>query len=177
MTAFSLVRSAVSQDEPEIWRLFRMMHEENALFTLSERKVQYHLTRCLHPESIGPDDWGPRGLIGVIGRKYLQGVIMLVLGSPWYTEEIIMDDCINYVDIDHRRSNHATALIAWAKHMVDQIRISGHPGFRMVVGVLSSQRTAAKIRFYERQMTPIGAFFVYPPPDDFTPLKRTFEAN
>lgn len=153
--------------------MFRLHAAENALFKLSERKVQYHLDRILRPETIPADDTGPRGLIGVIGPVgALEGAIMLVLGSPWYTDEITLDDCMNFVDPAHRKSDHAKALIAYSKYLVDQVR-TGHPDFRMIIGVVSTDRTAAKVRLYSRQMgEPVGAFFMHPNTSGVKPLKN-----
>ena len=174
MTSPSIVRAAVPEDEREIWRLFRLHHEENAMFALSEPKVQYFLDRVLHPEIVAANDLGPRGIIGTIGPVgALEGAIMLVLGSPWYSEEVTMDDCMSFVDPAHRKSNHARTLIAYARHMVDEIR-HAHENFKMIVGVLSTKRTAAKVRLYEQQLTPVGAYFIYPAPSEFQPLKNTF---
>lgn len=172
MTSPSVVRPAVPDDLPEIWRLFRLHAEENALFKLSERKVGYYLNRFLHPETIDPEDTGPRGLIGVIGPVgALEGIIMLVLGSAWYTDETSMDDCCNFVDPAHRQSDHAKALIAYSKHLVDMARV-GHPDFKMILGIVSTKRTAAKIRLFSRQLEPVGAFFMYPPSSGVTPIKN-----
>lgn len=158
----SIVRPAQLNDEPELWRLFRLHHEENALFPLSERKVQYYLDRVLRPQTIPLNDCGPRGIIGVIGQRSLEGAVMLVLGSPWYSDEITMDDCMNFVDPVHRQSHHARTLIKYAQNMVDQIRLIHHD-FKMIVGVVSTHRTAAKVRLYEQMLgTPLGAYFVYP---------------
>src|SRR5262245_30897407 len=119
MPSPSIVRPAAPPDESELWRLFKLHHQENALFPLSERKVQFYIDRVLFPERIEADDPGPRGIIGVIGRVgALEGAIMLVLGSPWYTEQIGIDDCMNFVDPEHRRSNHSKALIAYGKYIV-----------------------------------------------------------
>lgn len=161
MTSPSIVRAAVPGDKDEVWRLFRLHHAENGLFPLSERKVGFYLDRALHPENIAADDTGPRGIVGVIGDRMLEGVVMLVLGSPWYTEAISMDDCVNFVDPDHRRSEHAKALIGYSKHLVDQVRV-GHPDFKMLMGIVSTERTAAKIRLFSQQLEPVGAFFMYP---------------
>jgi len=171
MTHPSCVRPAVPADEPEIWRLFRLAHHENALQSMSDRKVQYHLDRFLNPQGIRPEDAGPRGFIGVVGPiDALEGIVMLALGSPWFSEDITMDDCLNFVDPEHRRSDHAKVLLAYAKNMTDQIRLS-HPKFQMTVGILSTERTAAKIKLYERQnLTLAGAIFVYPPPNGVKPL-------
>lgn len=173
MTSPSVVRPAIMADQPEIWRLFRLHHDENGIFPLSERKVQYLLDRILSPAQIAADDTGPRGLIGVIGPVgALEGMIMLVLGAPWYSDEITMDDCTNFVDPPHRRSEHARTLIAYSKHLVDTVRI-GHPTFKMMLGVLSTERTAAKIRLYGRELDePVGAFFMYPRESGVKPLKN-----
>lgn len=173
MTSTSIVRPAVPADHDEIWRLLRLHHEENGLFDLSERKVDALLRRILHPEEISADDTGLRGLIGVIGPAgALEGIILLVLGSAWYTDKISMDDCCNFVDPAHRQSNHAKALIAYSKYLVDQVRL-GHLDFKMILGVLSTERTAPKIRLYSRYMgEPVGAFFMYPNVSGVKPIKN-----
>jgi hypothetical protein len=68
MTCASVVRAATPDDKAEIWRLFRLLHAENGLSTLSERKVDYHIDRLLNPANIIAGDNGPRGIIGVIGH-------------------------------------------------------------------------------------------------------------
>lgn len=172
MSSSSTVRPAVSADRAEVWRLFKLHHEENALFPLSERKVGFYLDRILNPQQIATDDTGPRGLLGVIGPVgALEGAIMLVLGSPWYTDEITLDDCMNFVDPAHRRSDHAKALISYSKHLVDQVRL-GHPDFKMILGVVSTERTAAKVLLYSRQLEPVGAYFMYPASSGVKPLKN-----
>lgn len=178
MTAPSVVRPAIAGDRDEIWRLFLLHAEENALFPLSENKVQFYLERFLRPETIAADDTGPRGLIGVIGEVgALEGAIMLVLGSPWYTDDITLDDCMNFVDPAHRNSGHAKALISYSQHLVDQVR-QRHPDFKMIIGVLSTERTAAKIRLYSRLMgEPVGAFFMHPPASGVKPLKNMHRTN
>lgn len=167
MTTVSIVRPAVLADETDLWRLFRAHHSENALFALSKPKVQYYLDRVLRPETIKAGDCGPRGVIGVIGSVgALEGAVMLVLGSPWYSDDITLDDCMNFVDPAHRQSNHARTLISYAKNMVDQIR-TAHENFRMIVGVVSTHRTAAKVRLYEQMLgPPLGAYFSWPPSKD-----------
>ncbi len=174
MTSPSIVRTAIPDDESEIWRLFRLLHAENAMLPISERKVQYHIDRMLHPEIISLEDTGPRGIIGVIGEPgKLEGAIMLAFGSMWYSEVITLDEFLNFVDPSHRNSNHAKALIGYAKHIVDQVRLT-HADVKLVIGILSTKRTAAKVRLYERQLTPCGSFFIYPTPDDLDPPERRY---
>ena len=161
-TTPSIVRAAIPADEQEIWILLRQMHRENGLLPLSESKVQYYLDRVLRPERILSSDTGPRGIIGVIGiSSYLEGIIMLVLGQVWYSDSIMLSDCVNFVREDCRQSTHAKELISYSKRMTDEIRKSD-PDFKMMVGVVSTVRTQPKIRLYRRQLAEIGAFFMYP---------------
>jgi hypothetical protein len=173
MTQDSVVRAAIPQDKNEIWRLFRLCHTENGMLPMSESKVDYHIDRLLDPTNIAVNDFGPRGMIGVIGQRRLEGAIMLGFGSPWYSEEINMDEYLNFVDPEHRASNHAKTLIAYAKHIVDQIRLK-HQNFKLMIGVLSTKRAAAKVRLYERQLTAAGAFFIYPAPDNIDPPSHLY---
>lgn len=169
MPSPSIVRSACSADKDEIWRLLRLLCEENGMFNLSEKKVEYYITRLLHPESILPFDTGPRGFIGVIGPVgALEGCIMLTVGSVWYSEDFTLDEHLNFVDPAHRSSNHANVLIEYAKDCSDKI------GIRLVIGILSTKRTAAKVRLYERRLTPAGVFFIHPAADEVRPQNRRY---
>lgn len=172
MPSPSIVRPAVPKDEGEVWRLFRLLHRENAMFNISEPKVQYYLDRLLHPERIAPTDTGPRGFIGVIGQAgALEACIMLTVGSVWYSDDMTLDEHLNFVDPAHRSSDHAKALISYAKYCSDQI------GIRLIIGVLSTKRTAAKVRLYERQLTPAGCFFVHPAPSNVAPPARLYRTQ
>jgi GNAT superfamily N-acetyltransferase len=171
MTCASIVRAAVPQDEEGLWKLLRLMHEETGLYPLSETKVQFYLHRVLYPETISPDDNGPRGIIGVIGNDQLEGIIMLVLGSVWYSDAMSLQDMVSFVHPDYRHAGHARALIDYGKRMTDEVR-KYDPDFRMMVGVVSSVRTAAKCRLYDQMLTPVGAFYLYPSPPDFIPIKE-----
>lgn len=172
MTSSSVVRPAVPQDRAEVWRLLRMLCAENGMFELSDRKVDYYINRLLHPETIVEGDTGPRGFIGVIGPVgALEGCIMLTVGSMWYSEDFTLDEHLNFVDPDHRASNHAKSLIEYAKSCADKI------GIRLVIGVLSTKRTAAKVRLYERQLTAAGCFFVHPAPPDIHPPTKLYRTQ
>lgn len=165
MTSPSIVRSATPEDKNEIWRLFKLLWSENSMMPIDETKVNWYIDRMLHPENIASDDNGPRGIIGVIGSVgSLEGVIMLGFGSLWYSSQISVDEYLNFVDPNHRASNHARVLIKYAKYVVDNLR-KMHPDIRLVIGILSTTRTAAKVRFYEREFIPAGCFFVHPAPD------------
>lgn len=167
----SIVRAARPEDETELWKLFHLMHEETAIFPLDENKVQDYLRRVLYPETIPISDTGPRGIIGVIGSPArLEAAIMLVLGSVWYSSAVTLMDALNFVHPAYRQSNHAKTLICYGKNMVDEIR-KVHSDFQMMIGVVSTKRTQAKIRLFRRQMVEAGAVFVYPPPIGHEPAE------
>lgn len=163
MTSPSIVRKAVPADEDELWRLFKLHHAENALFSLSESKARWYLNRVLYPERIAADDAGPRGWAGVVGAPgHLEAAAVLFLGSAWYTDDLGVDDCMIFVDPQHRRSNHAKVLMAYCKHLIDKGR-EVNPRLLLMLGVVSTDRTEAKVRLYSRHFDPVGAFFMYPP--------------
>jgi hypothetical protein len=153
----SIVRRATPEDYQDIWRLFLMAHNENGLFSLSPHKVDYFLKRALAPNQILPGDNGPRGEVAVIGAVgQLEAICFVILGSFWYSDDMHLEELIVYVDPERRRSHHARELILWMKKAADEI------GIPLFTGVMSTLRTEAKVRFYERFVPKIGAFFFYP---------------
>ncbi len=152
----SIVRKALPEDRDGIWKLFHLLHEENGVSNISEPKINYLLDRILHPERIPEGDTGTRGFIGVIGAVgRLEGFLLMVLSSTWYSDEIILEEYANFVHPEYRRSNHAKTLLSWGRHMSDQI------GIPLLVGIISNIRTAAKVRLYRRLMPEVGSFFMY----------------
>lgn len=157
-SAPSVVRVAVPEDGKEIWRLFLQGHKENGLFTLAPDKVGWLLDRVLYPERILPGDLGPRGVIGVIGPVgNLEALILLMLGSYWYSHDRHLEEYLIYTDPEHRRSRHAEALVHWMK---EQVEITQLP---LLTGVISNIRTEAKCRLYRRMLPKVGEFFYLTP--------------
>lgn len=153
----SIVRRATPKDYKGIWELFRLLHQENGIFTLSVPKLDWLLNRILHTDEIPPEDPGLRGYMGVVGPEggHLEGFILLVLGSYWYSDDIILEEYANFVHPDHRRTDHAKTLLGYAKYLSDKI------GIPLSIGIISNNRTAAKVRLYRRQLPESGAFFLY----------------
>lgn len=152
----SIVRIAGPSDRQEIWRLFLQGHKENGLFELAPEKVDWLITRMLQPETIPEWDTGPRGTIGVIGPVgNLEGLAFVVVGGFWYTYERHLEELIVYVDPECRKSGHSRALIEWMK------RQSLDTSLPLVTGIVSSHRTEAKVKLYERMLPKVGAFFLF----------------
>jgi hypothetical protein len=165
-TTPSIVRTAKPMDAPEIWRLFLQVHRENGLFSIAPHKVTMMMDRALHPEAIPPTDIGPRACIGVIGPMgRLEGLSFVLISSFWYSEDLHLEELLVYVDPECRRSGHARALVAWMKNLADSLKIP------LMTGIISKQRTAAKIRLYDRMLPRIGAFYLYPQAEDSDLIK------
>lgn len=152
MSSPSVVRIAGPADLAECWRLLVESHKESGLFSLSVKKVMFLLQNAIFPK-------GDRtSVIGVIGPSgAIEGLVVLVTGSFWYSDDLHLEEYMVYVDPRHRRSNHAKALVSWMKQRVELI------GLPLITGILSTHRTEAKVRMYERMLPKIGAFFYIAP--------------
>ena len=156
----SIVRIAKPWDAPEIWRLFLQLHRENGLFAIAPQKVTVLMDRALHPEGILPTDIGPRAQIGVIGNPgRLEAVVFVLISSFWYSNDLHLEELLVYVDPECRATCHAKACVNWMKGLADGLEIP------LLTGIISKERTAAKIRLYDRMLPRIGAFYFYPQDD------------
>lgn len=145
------VRVADENDLEEVMAMARTLHEENGVFALSERKVRALLDGALK----GPVE-RRRGICGVIGEPgALQSSIFLEFAEPYYSDDIGIFELWNTVLLQYRNTNNCRDQIAWARYIRAQFALP------LVIGVLSNQRTAAKVRIYSRQLgPPAGAFFI-----------------
>lgn len=151
----SIVRKAGPADAADVMELCRLLAAENAQFLMSEIKVANKLAQALF---LPPPGYVVLPAIcGVIGEPgALQASIFLEVGSLWYTDELGLHELWNFVHPDHRRSDHAKILIEFAKACQQAI------GLPLSIGVVSNERTEAKIRLYQRRLgKPAGAFFSY----------------
>lgn len=166
----SIVRIAGPADKEEIFRLFRGAHKESGLFPFDLNRVDWWVTRMLQPELIEPWDTGIRGVIGVIGTpKHLEAVAFLVIGCLWYSSQRHLEELIVYVDPKHRHgdrareqiaANGATHLASLVDWMKEQSCLTELP---LMSGVMTTTRTEAKVRLYERMLPKVGAVFRFDP--------------
>lgn len=147
----SKVRVAGESDEDELMDMCERLHEENGVFRLSQNKVRGILHGALH----GPVETR-KGIIGVIGEpNQIEGSICLEFGSPYYSDDIGLFELWNFVLPQHRKTNNSRDLISWARFVRSKFDMP------LVIGVLSNDRTAAKVRHYRQLMGPeAGAFFI-----------------
>lgn len=129
--------------------LLGMMYAENGVAGLCRPKMEAALDRGLRRD---------RALIGVIGDSDgVKASIGLFMHQWWYSDDWHLEDCWNFVHPEHRRSTHARSLLTFAKKAADDL------GIQLLIGILSTDRTQAKVKLYERFFGPsAGAGFVYP---------------
>jgi hypothetical protein len=154
------VRLADQNDEGELMTLCALLHGENGVFPMSEYKVRDMLKGALN----GPVE-KRRGLVGVIGEPgHIEGSIYLDIGALWYSDALCLIEQWNYVLPAYRKSNASRDLIAFAKSISDRF------GLPLLIGVLSTERTEAKVRLYRRQLgDPVGVYFAH----NVTPIRGT----
>lgn len=150
MLTISPVRKAIPSDEPELMDMCHKLWKENGVFSFSERKVQAVLQSAWN---------GLGGIIGVIGEPgKIEGSICLTIGDYFYTDDFNLSELWNFVLPEYRKSTNAKELIRFAVRCSDEI------GIPLIIGVLSNERTAAKVGLYKRLLgDPAGGFFVYHP--------------
>lgn len=129
-------------------KLCALLHAENAAFSRNDAKVRAMLHRAFAKQGV---------FIGVIGSSdAIEGAIILMISSYWYSDDLHIEELFNYVHPDHRRSMHARSLLKFAKRCSDTF------GIPLNIGVMSGKRTASKINLYRKTLGyPVGAFFLY----------------
>ena len=142
------VRLATNADLDEIVSLGCDLHKENGLMKMDENAI---LQAAMNAVA------GKDGVVGVIGAPgHIEGLIFLQWRQYWYAKHPHLEELLNYVKPEFRRSQNAKALLEFAKEAADRL------GAVLLIGVLSNERTKAKIRLYERQFgAAAGAFFLY----------------
>lgn len=148
MLITSRVRKATLADLPELMEMCRELHLENAQFTMNDAKVTEMIHRAFN---------GKGAVIGVLGGTgAVEGAILLLINSWWYTDEFCLEEIFSYVRPAFRKSTNAKELITFGKRCSDELAIP------LVIGVVSNERTRAKVGLYTRQLSePSGAYFIY----------------
>ncbi len=145
----SVVTPISAEDEDAVFAMLLGLHEENGLFTVDEDKVRGVIREATEQRG---------GIIGVIrGAEGLEASIGLAVEQWWYTNDWCVSERWVYVVPAARRKNHAKKLIDYARWCAESL------GVPLECGIMSTNRTAAKERLYERKLTPIGRYFMWVP--------------
>lgn len=148
MTSPSVVQVAGPEWAGGLWSLLMEMHRENGVASLAPQKVRQTMDRALA---------GDMAIVGVIGTPdRVEASVGLFCSKWWYSEDALIEDLWNFVHPDHRQSGHAKALLAFAETVGTRLSVP------LMMGVLSTRRTAAKARLYRRYLgtEPVGAIFL-----------------
>lgn len=155
MLVTSPVRKALPQDRQQILGMCEENHRENGQFSLSPTKVAAMVDRAFN---------GGGAVIGVVGgHNSIEGMLLLLISQFWYTDDWCLEELQNYVRPEFRRSTHAKDMIGFGKRCSDEI------GIPLVIGVVSNERTKAKMELYRRQLgEPVGGYFLHNPTIEMT---------
>lgn len=146
------VRLAVVQDVPVLMGLMRKACEEDAQHPMDELKVFNMIRRYFDQNG---------ALVAVIGEPGNPvAYLLMIVDEIWYSPDHQLLELSLFVSPDHRKSNYAKQLMSFSKQASEGLSLD------LTIGVLSNERTAAKIKLYQRQFKSAGAYFVYRPSAD-----------
>lgn len=150
MIITSPVTKAKPEDREEVLKICIEDHAENGQFSLSKPKLEQMVSGILENN---------KGVIGLIRRAdAIEAIMMMHISQFWYTEEWCLEELLNFVRPQFRRSTNAKDMISYAKRCANQLEIP------LIVGVVSNERTKPKMELYRRQLgDPVGGYFYYPP--------------
>lgn len=144
------VRIGVPSDVHDIMSLALAACEENGFVEPNPKKLLGEIWAALNRD---------KGIVGVIGDQgKAEGAVLLRIGSMWYSDKDVLEEKAIFIHPDFRsaKGGRARRLCEFSKQVADAL------GIPLIIGVLSNNRTEAKVRLYERQFgKPSGAFFLY----------------
>jgi hypothetical protein len=145
------IRVGTPEDIDEIMVVAMQATEENGFLEASPAKLVQEIYPALCQD---------HGIVGLIGPKdgAIEGIVVLRIGTMWYSEAPVVEEKAIFVHPEFRSARGARArrLCDFSKKVSDTL------GIPLIIGVLSNNRTEAKVRMYERQFgKPSGAFFLY----------------
>lgn len=138
--------NAGPEELDRIVELIQLMHEEVGIGQWSEPRVRQAVENCLNYGAV------------VVAREdgQIVGIMGLIVGQWWYSEDYRLADVFTFVHPEYRRSRHARNLIEEADRAARKVELP------MIVGVMSrdGHRTAAKSRLFARHLKPVGNIFL-----------------
>jgi len=146
-----IVRVGTPDDVYAVMDLALMATEENGVLEPSHHKLLEHIWAALNQVQ------GIVGIVGPAGGK-AEGAVLLRIGSLWYSDQEVVEEKAIFIHPEFRaaKGGRAKKLCEFSKQVADTL------GLPLMIGVLSNQRTEAKVRMYERQFgPPSGAFWLY----------------
>lgn len=145
------VRIGTEADIDEMMDLAFQCIEENGLSHPNQMKVLQEMYAALCRD---------HGLVGIIGKpgEQIEGAVLLRMGAQWYSDDKIIEEKAIFVHPDYRsaKGGRASRLCEFSKQVADAL------GLPLVIGILSSERAAGKVKMYSRHFgEPTGAYWIY----------------
>lgn len=144
------VRVGEPEDVDDMMMLAKSAAEENGMIMPSDRRMLEDIWPALNRDF---------GMIGIIGeRGSPEAAILLRIVTPWYSDNRIIEERGIFVHPDYRsaKGGRAARLCEFSKQIADKLQLP------LLIGVLSNQRTAGKMRLYKRHFgDEAGIFFLY----------------
>lgn len=142
-----IVEIATPKDQQEVFDLLCELHQENAMFEMDPEMVMSYIVRATNQDG---------GLIGVIKEKgKIVGCILLFSEKFWYAKSSYLAEYLNYIHPQYRKSNYAKDLIDFAKWSSEQMELP------LIMGIMSTIRTRAKLHLLNKKMFFIGGLFAW----------------
>lgn len=155
MITESPVRKATWEDRDQIHPMCMDGYAEQNVFKPSPMKIEGMLAKAFDAKG------AILGAIGPVGA--VQGIIYLDIGQFCFTEDWCLEEVFSYVSPPYRKTptrmqSPAKAMIEFGKRCADELHIP------LVIGVVSNERTIAKMELYRRQLgNPVGGYFIHQP--------------
>jgi hypothetical protein len=148
MLITSPVVKAKPSDKEAVIEICKEDYAENGQFSLSPAKLEGLVARIL--------DEG-KGIIGLIRRNgEIEAIMLMQITQFWYSDDYCLEEVLNFVRPQFRRSTNAKDMIQFAKRCSDELAIP------LVIGVVSNERTKPKLELYKRQLgESCGGYFIY----------------
>jgi hypothetical protein len=142
------VRPAVMGDFNDLIAMGHEVFEENGLRSIDEELIRQGAIAAIQ----GVDS--VVGCIGPVGA--IEAAVHLSMRRFWYTRDVHLEEMWAFVRPAFRKSRNAQALIEFSKQLAIELK---RP---LLIGVLSSHRTEAKVKLYRRKLGPEkGAYFLF----------------
>jgi len=145
------IRIGTPADVDEMMQVAMSACEENGFVDPNPLKLLHEMWPALHLDN---------GLVGIISgsNDMIEGAILLRIGTMWYSDQKVLEEKAIFIHPEYRsaKGGRARKLCEFSKQVADTL------GIPLIIGVLSNNRTEAKVRLYERQFGKAsGAFFLY----------------
>ena len=150
MTEIS-VRVGTPKDIDAMMGIAVMACEENAVTKADPTKLLRDIWPALNLD---------HGVVGIIGQNPIEAAILLRTELFWYAsdDQLCLLERAIFVHPEYRsaKGGRARLLCEWAKTASDLLQMP------LVIGILSNDRTEAKMRLYMRQFgEPAGMYFIH----------------